>query len=130
MVDTSFATSARYCLIGHSSNILSGISTTKFVIEESYASIFGSSEYRKWNGLPLASVRIRSLDLSINENSVIVDVTGNTITISPALTFTPSSGMIMEMAEYNDPDLTDQVALIYAHMSPLNGGADTVYSML
>lgn len=132
MVDTSFSTAARYCLIGHSSNISLGISTTQFVIEESYASTFGPFEYRKWQNLTNCSVKIRNADSSVSEDTVIVSAGTNTITVSPALSFTPSAGMIMELSDYNDPDVTEQVSLVYGHMSPLTSSTlnNTDYNML
>jgi hypothetical protein len=129
MVDTSFDNQARYCLIGNSSEIMSGISTAQFVVQSSFNSPFGTAEYRKWEDLVDCSVNIRSLDSSVLEDSVIVSASSNTITISPALSFVPSAGMIMEIGAYADADLTDQVKLIYCHMSPLGGGDDP-YAML
>lgn len=132
MVDTSFSTAARYCLIGHSSDISAGISTTQFVIQSSYNSSFGAQEYRKWNTLTNCSVNVRNADSSILENTVIVDASTNTITVSPALSFTPTAGMIMELSSYNDVDVTQQIALVYAHQAVLTNATldNTAYSML
>jgi hypothetical protein len=132
MTDTSFDTSSRYCLVGNSSEISMGVSTTQFVVTASYNSIFGASEYRKWENLDNCSVKVRNTDHSVSEDTVIVDATSNTITVSPALSFTPSAGMIMELSDYNDPDVTEQVALVYCHMAVLTSGTldNTAYSML
>jgi hypothetical protein len=115
-IDTNFSGSAKYGLIGPASKIKSGISSTKFVIEESYGSRFGSSEYLKWVGLKKCSVRIRNADFSIVGDTVIQSFTSNTVTVSPALAFEPSVGMIMELTKYDDPDVTEQVKMIYVHL--------------
>jgi hypothetical protein len=132
MVNTSFSTSARYCLIGHSSDISAGISTTQFVIQPSYNSSYGAQEYRKWENLTNCSVRVRSADHSILEDTVIVSASSNTITVSPALSFIPTAGMIMEKSSYNDADVTEQVSLVYCHMSTLTSSTlnNTAYAML
>lgn len=116
IVDTSFDGSARRGLISPSSIIQNGISTTQFVIQASFGSRFASDEYRKWNGLIRPAVRIRNADFSIDEMTVIVGVSFNTITVN-ALSFTPTAGLIMEFAPYDDINTTDQQKLIYAYMN-------------
>lgn len=121
LVDTSFDGSLRRGLISPSSVIKSGISTTRFLIQQSFSSRFASDEYRKWINLNNPAVRIRNNDFSIDEFTTITDVTFNTITVSPALSFTPTPGLVMEFAPYNDPNTTAQQKLIYGYMN------DTVF---
>lgn len=116
LIDTKFDGAARYGLIAPASFVKSGLSTTQFIIEESFASRFLSAEYRKWKSLRRCSVRVRNSDFSQVDDSVIISASSNTITVSPALSFTPSAGMIMELTAYDDADVTDQVKLIYGHM--------------
>lgn len=130
-VDTNFNGSGRYALISPASRIKSGVSTTEFLIEESYASRFRSAEYRKWSRLRSPSVRIRNADFSQVADSVIISSSSNRIEVSPALPFTPSAGMILELSHYDDSDVTDQVKLVYAHMKDSDfGDGNPQYQML
>ncbi len=130
LIDTGFDGMGRYCLIGPSSRIKGGISSTEFIIESSFNSEFGVNEYKKWSRYQDCAVKIRSSDFTTRfAQSVIVSNTGNVITVSPGLGFTPQAGDIMELADYDFADTTDQVKLKYGFQSPLTGGDDP-YIML
>ena len=122
IIDTSFDGSARRGNISPASFIQSGLSTTQFVIEESFGSRFASDEYRKWNSLIQPAVRIRNADYSFNESTVIQSVSFNTITVSPALSTSSLDGLIMEFDVY--ANCTDQQKLIYAFISDGSDFAD------
>ena len=132
LTDTNFATNARYALIGISSQIKTGISQTQFVIEKAYYSTWGASEYQKWLRYPLCAVKVRSPD-SITRyfQTVIMDASSNTITVRDALGFIPQAGDIMELAQYDFIDTTDQIKLIYGFMSDtVFGDGKSQYQML
>lgn len=130
LIDTGFDGSGRYCLVGPSSLVKGGISTTQFIIEESFNSRFGVNEYKKWNRYPLVAIKVRSSDFTTRfGQSVIIANSGNLITVFPAFSFTPQAGDIMELADYDFPDVTDAIRLKYAHQAPLTGGDDD-YIML
>lgn len=114
-VDTNFNGAARYCLIGPSSRIRSGISTTQFLIEESFAARYGAYEFRKWERLTKPLVKIRSADSTTEYTTYLQAVTSNTLTVSPALPVVPSAGMILELADYDGP-ASDQSKLVYGFM--------------
>ncbi len=120
LVNTNFSTAARYGLISPASLIKTGVSTTQFVIEESFASVYGADEYRKWDRFELPGIKVRNDDFSNNSTSVITGISGNLITVSPALSFTPSAGDILEFANYDD--CTTEQKLIYAFMSDATFG--------
>ncbi len=124
-LDTKFNGAARYCLMSPASYIKDGTSTTEFIIEESFGGRFGASEYRKWNPLKLCSVVIRNADFSVSAETVIQTATSNKITVSPALPFTPSPGMIMEMTHYDVAEETDQQHLLYGYMRDSDFADDT-----
>jgi len=130
LVDTAFSLTVRYCLIGNSSNIKFGTSTTKFVIEESGASVHGINEYRKWESYENFKVVVRSPDSSTRYGtSTVVQVTSNEITLQTALGFTPVAGDIMELAAYTDQP--EQIKLIYGFMSDAAfGDSGLQYAML
>lgn len=118
LLDTTFDGAKRYGLIGPSSRISSGASQTQFQIEEFFpGSPFGAAEYKKWDRYPLCAVKVRSEDFTTRfAQTVIQSVSGNTITVSPALGFTPQPGDVMELADYDFASVTEQIKLIYVHM--------------
>jgi hypothetical protein len=130
IVDTNFDRDTRFALIGPCSKIKTGISTTQFVIEETGNSPFGVNEFRKWEDFEGTGVKIRSLDFTVEDEVNILNVIGNTITVSPALSFVPLNGYFMEPANYNLA--IDEFKLLYGHMTD-NANFDDgepVYSML
>jgi hypothetical protein len=125
LVDTNFDTQARYGLISPASYIKSGSSTTQFTIEKSFASRFGSNEGSKWSRYPNCAVKVRSPDgVTRFGQSTINSVSGNTITLATPLSFTPLAGDLLELANYDFADTTEQIKLLYGFMSPLFGGDD------
>ena len=115
LVDTSFDKDIRYCLISPSSFIKSGASTTVFTIKESYSSPHGVNEYLKWSDYIGTGVIIHNEDFSISDTSTIQSIAGNEITLSSALSFTPTADMIFEMSNYDNQ--TDAVKLLYGSMT-------------
>lgn len=116
LMDTNQDASSRYCLMSPSSFIQNGISTTQYVIEPSFnTSRFGTSEYRKWTSWIGAAVTIHNVDYSQQSTSTIQSIDGNTITLSSALSFTPSSGMVMDLAHYNSQP--ENIKAVYASMT-------------
>lgn len=130
VVDTGFDGSKRYGLISPSSRIKTGISMTKFVIEQYFRSDFGGSEYRKWSRYPNCRVKVRSADFTTHfAQSFIQSINGNEITLGTSLGFIPDPGDIMELSDYDFAGVTEQIKLTYSHMTPLTGGDDD-YVML
>lgn len=118
LVDTAFDVNAKYGLFSASSKINSIISQNKFVIGPMLSgSKYGSNEYRKWNGLTNPAVKIRRLDWSQVYETIITNVSFNTITLRDNVSFALQAGDIMELAGYSFADTTDQVKLIYAYFS-------------
>lgn len=117
LVDTNFDTQARYALISPASYVKTGISTTVFSIERSFNSRFGINEGAKWSRYPLCSVKVKSPDgFTRFGQSVIQSVSGNTITLTTALSFTPQTGDLLELADYDFASTTDQIKLLYGFM--------------
>lgn len=116
IVDTNFSLDVRYALIGPASFIKEGISGTEIIIEPSFnTSKYGTNEYKKWEKYIGAYVVVRSVDYSISGVSYISGISGNSISLSVDVGFTPSAGYIMELGDYvNQPD---NVKLIYGFMS-------------
>lgn len=118
IVDTNFDDTNRFGLISPSSFVKTGLSTTKFVIKESFNSDeFGQNEFLKWTDFIGNEVKVRNSDFSLNDSAVIDSINGNTITLETALSFIPSEGMIMEFANYGLNQPLTNAKLLYASMS-------------
>ena len=117
LVNTAFNITARYGLFSAASKLKTVISQTKFVIEglSAFPKFGSSAEYRKWEGIPLVGVKVRTANWSDVFETIIVDVTFNTITLRDAVPFTLLPGMILELSNYDFADVTAQQKLIYAH---------------
>ena len=121
VVDSNFDRDIRFGLVGPCSRIKVGISTTQFVIEETGNSVFGSNEFRKWEdfipGVTTAGtgLRIHSVDNSITAFTTLSAVSGNTITVDPALPFTPAAGYFMDVGLYDSASV--EFNLLYTFMS-------------
>ncbi len=114
LVDTNYSAASRYGLIGPSSVIKAGLSTSKFIIQKSFSSVFGDNEYFKWIRYFECPVKVRNLDFSILGHGIIGSIAGNQITLKTALAFTPAAGYIMELDDYTNQ--TDEVKLRNAFM--------------
>jgi hypothetical protein len=117
LLDTNFGDAGRYALISPASFIRAATSSTQFLIENSFA--FSGNEFEKWLPFQGPRVRVRSQDYSVQATATISAISGNNITVSPSLGFTPMAGYLMEMANYDDA--TDQIKLLYTHISSATG---------
>lgn len=115
-IDTHYVNTGRYGLISPSSLVTSGLSPTEFIIGESFSAEYGTAERKKWTNINGATVRVRSADFTTTAETVLQDVSTNTIRVSPALPFTPATGMIMELVKYDDQVL-GQANLVYVAMA-------------
>lgn len=120
LVDTNFSTASRYGLIGPASTIKTGLSTTQFIIQSSFASVFGDNEYLKWSRYTQCPVKIRSADWTVVGHSTIKSIAGNQITLNTALAFTPAAGYVMRLDDYTRQ--TDQVKIRNGFMSDTTFG--------
>lgn len=131
LLDTSFDTTGKYGLISPSSRVISGASQYEFTIDNYYSSVYGANEYRKWNPFSNPRVKVRSSNFTTRfGQSYITNITtSNVVTVSDALGFTPQSGDVMELADYDFTGVTDEIKLLYVHLSTLSGG-DTAFDFL
>lgn len=117
LTDTGYDTQARYCLYGPASKIKVGISNTKFVIEPLGRPNFGANEWQRWSRFPLVAVKVRSDDFTTRFfQTIITNIAGNTITVRDDMGFTPVAGDVIELANYDFADTTDQIKLLYGFM--------------
>jgi hypothetical protein len=119
LVDTNFDEQARTGLICPASNIKAGLSTSQFIIEESFPPSVGGNgvnEFRKWEAYVPTAVKVRNADFSVNEDTILTAISGNTLTVDP-LSFTPSAGMIMEFSNFDNANTSDKVKLVFTFMA-------------
>jgi len=123
LVDTNYSTNTRYCLISPSSRIETGGTTTKFKLKVDTNNPYGIDEGKKWSRYIGATIRVRSDDFTTrNDTSTILSVSGNTITLDSALSFTPQDNDTMTFSVYDDSN--DTLKLIYGWMRNLDFFAD------
>lgn len=115
LIDSGFELGGRYGLISPSSYINTVVSSSQFVLRSSFASVYGSNEGLKWSRYIGETVKVRNSDFSNVDTATIFSVSGNTVTLGSALSFTPSVDDIMELANYNDS--SDRIHLIYTYLS-------------
>jgi hypothetical protein len=120
LTNTNYATAARYALISPASRVKSGISGTSFVIESSFASVYGTDEYLKWSRYENPYIRVRTSDYSTAATAQVDRFSGNTVILKQSLGFTASAGMLMEFSDY--AQASDEIKLLYTHIT--NGSAD------
>jgi hypothetical protein len=109
LVDTNFSVDTRYGLISPASSIESGTSTTRFKIP--------SADVPKWSRFTSTAVVVRNLSGSTIGNSIVQNISADgTVVVSPALSFTPTIGMLMELSTYITSGTTDEIKIRYAFM--------------
>lgn len=116
IVDTNFDKDARFGLISPASFVKDGTSETSFIIEPSFTKPFGDNEFRKWQDYVNAFIRVRSLDFSTIGTAKLLGFAGNTVQLDAGLGFTPTAGMVMEFAKYDDVQ-SDVVQNIFVSLS-------------
>ena len=130
LIDTNLSITERYCLVSPASQVASAASTSVFTLASSYGSIYAPNEWRKWRRYEGNQIRVRKNDFTNNETVTLVSVSNaNVVTVSPALTFTPTTSHIMELSTYNNS--SDQLKGFYGFMrntAPFDDGGD-LYKM-
>lgn len=131
----------RFGTISPSSKVssLASSSTTEIKVDSSYAPA-SADETLKWEdyiGLP---IKVRNDDYSIVGESVLISTnnvtTPYTLTVSPALSFTPTAGMVVEIANYptsSNPAINALYKAIHCYIDPtvtITGGvSDTQFTV-
>jgi hypothetical protein len=110
----------RYGVIAPSSEISSGLSTTQFRLRtDSFGALFPGQEFKKWEDYIGLKVMVHKPDFSQESESVLTAIDASDqfkITVSPALSFTPASGDILQLANYStSSDAADQKLSKLAH---------------
>lgn len=115
VIDPNFDKDARFSVISPASKIKTGVSTSSFIIKESFGSRFGANEFQKWQSLIGASILVRTSDFVTTGTALLSSVNGNTITLASALGFTPAADYIMELDEYDNQNAN--IKLVFCFLS-------------
>lgn len=110
IVDTNFSSGVRYGVWSPASEVVSGSTTTKIKIQNSYGS---ASEKDKWTPYINKTIRVRSADYSYSENVKLLgfDTADEHKMIVSTLSVAPTAGYIVDVPMYDD----------------LNSGLDSIY---
>lgn len=102
LMSTGFGLDGRFGVIGPSSLIDSGATTTSLPLKSSFG--FANPENEKWTAHIGATVRIHSNDWSYDETAVIqgFDPTNENSMLVNGLSVAPSEDYIVDMPNYND----------------------------
>lgn len=126
---TGASVSDRFATIAPSSLLTAASSASRIVITESFGNqyltgVFPNNEQKKWTSYVGLKVRVHSYDYSVDGTTTLIgfDPSNNhALLLSPALSFTPLAGYILDLAQYpNNSDSTDQqlVKLIHGYCDP------------
>jgi hypothetical protein len=118
IVDTNFDLSSRFALIGPSSIVKAGIDESSFEIQASFnTDQFGTDEFKKWQSLIGATIRVRSTDFVFVGEAILQSISGNILTVDNPFTFTPQPGYIVELSLYDNQANFKNATVIYGYMS-------------
>lgn len=137
--DTAFDIDGRYGIIGPSSIIGSGSTTTRVRITPSFGNALATrQESFKWEPYIGQEIQIRSVDYSTTETVELVSIDAadpNILIVSPALTSAPTSGMLVDMPSYGTGDASERSLwkLIHCFFNPsipvVSGSSSTVFTV-
>ena len=129
----------RFATIAPSSFIVNGSTGSRIIITESFGAIYPGNEQKKWTSYVGLNVRVHSTDWLVSGTTVFTGFDPNNnhaMLLSPALSFTPTDGMIVDLAQYPTNSLkTDQAVakLVHAYMDPtvqvVSGASQTVFNV-
>jgi hypothetical protein len=119
-----FNVNARYGLYSPSTILNAGCTTTSMRVTPSFGQSDITNELTKWTPFIGLDVNVHSYDYSVQGTATIVGIDPSdptAIQVTPALSFTPGSGYIMDIVPYPSDvnPLTDNLyKTLYAHYSP------------
>lgn len=107
--------SDRFATISPASLVDTGSSTTTVILQPgSFGELFGAAEYEKWTDLIGLNIIVHNANFSTSGQTVLTGfdtINPLKMLVSPALSFTPASGYIVELANYPSTTTpTDQQA--------------------
>jgi len=139
LLQATGALTDRYATISPSSLVDVGSTSTNIIVDESYGEIFPGDERKKWKDYVGLEIIVHNYDWTISEVTTIqaLDPSNNhALIVFPALSFTPSPGMIVDIANYptsTDPEEAKLYKLVHAFLDPtvdvVSGTSQTVFDV-
>jgi len=114
----------RFAGVSPSSLVGTGSTTNRIIIEESFGAIFPGNEREKWQDYVGLPIRVHNATYTLDDEVTLLALPADNnlaLDVSPALSFTPTSGMIVNIPEYptdTDPETNSLYKLIHAHLTP------------
>lgn len=114
----------RFATISPSSIVGIGSTTSSIKITDSYGALYPGNEKKKWEQFAGLQIVVRSKDYSVSEKTTLVQFSPSDpylMLVSPALSFTPLPGYIIDTDEYpNTTNPLDNQAykMFFIHQSP------------
>lgn len=116
--------SDRFATIAPSSKVGAGSTASTIIIEDSYGAVYPFNEKKKWQDYIGETILVHADDWSYSDTATLLgfDPSNNyAMLVSPALSFTPAAGDIIELNDYptsTDPNEAQTPKAIHAFLSP------------
>lgn len=107
LLDSNYSANLRFGVFSPSSIIGSGSTTTNIILSVSYGTVAPSKEKDKWQNYIGKEITVHSEDWSVQGNTYIQGFSGgddSLMQVSPALSFSPTAGYIIDIPQYTDID--------------------------
>lgn len=123
----------RYATISPSSNVAaSGLNTTtQFLIEDSYGALYPGNEPYKWAQFVGLPIRVHNADFTDDEEVTFTGFSPTNaylMTVTPALSFTPTTGHTVEIGDYPLTDTDPATNALYKILYTFQNTTETVTS--
>lgn len=118
LIDTGFNLDGRYGVIGPSSKLGGGSTTTLLRLKRSYGTNELTQEIVKWERYVGLDVRVRSKDLAFDETVKFLSISQtieSAIVVDPPLSLAPPEDYILDMPRYETPTVIDKALWKSAH---------------
>lgn len=139
LLSTNFSLDGRYGIISPNSYIGVGSTNTDIIITNSFNTQPTEKEKNKWTPYIGQTIRVRNTTFSIDEETTLVGfdpANDNKMIVSPALSFTPTAGMLIDSPAYpdsTDPEINSLWKLLHCYFDPqvlvVSGASNTVFDV-
>lgn len=122
LVDTGFSVRGRFGVVGPSSTVQAGSTSSSILITESYGRTFPEVEYAKWQQYVGTTVKVHHPEWTYSGETTFMGLDpGNPyrMILSPPLEFTPAAGDIVTMPDYAGTAANNQIwKLLHTSLAP------------
>ena len=101
---------------------------------DNYPGKFGLDEYRDWQSMFTIgsgiNAKIRDVNYTVSESVVISNINGNTFTLASPAVMTLTSGMVLEIDDYDVSTPKQHLLYAYYQDNPTFADTENQYSMI